>query len=636
MAESPLAAPEPSAFASPPFVRRCPAGADLTSATTVHVRVWAPDHARVSVRIDGRDHPLDRDEHGYHAALVDGHAGSRYGFLLGRDPKLYPDPASRSQPDGPHGLSEVIDPDAFAWTDGSWRGVTSDPVIYELHLGTFTPEGTLDAAGGQLAALADLGITVLQVMPVADMPGAFGWGYDGVGLYAPSRLYGRPDDLRRFVDRAHAVGLAVILDVVYNHVGPDGNYLRAFAADYFTTRYDNEWGDALNFDGPTAGPVRDWILGNVAYWIREFHVDGLRLDATQQIFDASDEHLIAAIARTARETAGARTVLVTAENEPQHARLVTPTARGGYGLDAIYNEDFHHSTRMALVGTHEAYFSDYRGVASEWLACARWGVLFQGQHYAWQKQPRGTPGLRLPRSTCIHFLENHDQVANTDRGRRLVGLARPADLRAMTALLLLLPATPMLFQGQEFGSRRPFVYFADHDSPLREAVRAGRQAFLGQFHRLRDPDVQAFQAAPHDRDAWQHCQLQRDPHDRAQIEWRSLHHDLLTLRRRRPRVDGAHVLDGAAPDATLLLLRYFGDHDEDWLLLLNSGPDRDVASLSEPLIAPPDGRAWQALWSSEAPRYGGQGTMSWSPGHWPLPGHACVVLRATPSEDLDA
>ena len=232
--------------------------------------------------------------------------------------------------------------------------------------------------------------------------------------------------------------------------------------DYFTDRYDNEWGDALNFDGPASEPVREWVLSNVAYWVREFHVDGFRLDATQQIFDASPEHLVAAIARTAREAAGGRRVLVTAENEPQHARFVQPREAGGYGLDAIYNEDFHHSMRMTLVGTHEAYFTDYRGVASEWLACARWGVLFQGQHYSWQKAPRGTPGLRLPRSTCVHFLENHDQVANTDRGRRLVDLARPADLRAMTALLLLLPATPMLFQGQEFGSRQPFVYFADH------------------------------------------------------------------------------------------------------------------------------------------------------------------------------
>ncbi len=324
---------------------------------------------------------------------------------------------------------------------------------------------------------------------------------------------------------------------------------------------------------------------------------------------------------------------MTAENEPQHARLVEPTTRGGYGLDGIYNEDFHHSARMALVGTHEAYLSDYRGVASEWLACARWGVLFQGQHYAWQGQPRGTPGLRLPRHTSVHFLENHDQVANTDRGRRLVDLARPADLRAMTALLLLLPAMPMLFQGQEFGSRRPFIYFADHQSPLREAVAQGRRTFLGQFHRLRDPAVYASQPAPHEVVAWEQCKLARHPADPTELAWRALHRDLLRLRADRPRLDGVHVLDGAAPDASLLLLRYFGDDDADWLILLNSGADRDVASLSEPLIAPPAAKVWRALWSSENPEYGGQGQMSWSPGHWPLPGHAAIVLQAAPIED---
>ena len=291
----------PLSVSSAPATRRAtrslPIGAELLSPAIVHVRVWAPDHDDVSVVIDDRSCPLQREGGGYHSAEVSGTAGSRYGFRLGTDPKLYPDPASRSQPDGPHGLSEVVDPAAFDWHDATWRGVGADPVLYELHLGTFTPEGTAAAATAHLQDLADLGVTVVQLMPVADFPGAFGWGYDGVGLFAPSRLYGRPDDLRRFVDRAHAVGLAVILDVVYNHVGPDGNYLRAFAADYFTDRYDNEWGDPLNFDGPASGPVREWVLSNVAYWIREFHVDGFRLDATQQIFDASDEHLVAAIAR---------------------------------------------------------------------------------------------------------------------------------------------------------------------------------------------------------------------------------------------------------------------------------------------------------------------------------------------------
>ena len=608
--------------------RRLPIGAEPSPDGRVRVRVWAPEHTRVSVVMDGRTEALEREPQGYFSGIVAGRAGSRYGFLLGDDPKPYPDPASRFQPDGPHGLSEVVDPDAYQWQDGGWRGVDlDDPVLYEMHLGTFSADGTAAGALVHMEELAALGITVLQVMPIAEFPGRFGWGYDGVGLFAPSHLYGRPDDFRRFVDRAHSLGLAVVLDVVYNHVGPDGNYLRSFARDYFTDRYDNEWGDALNFDGPSSAPVREWVLSNVEYWVREFHVDGFRLDATQQIFDASPEHLVAAIARTAREAAGSRPVLVTAENEPQHARLVEAVDRGGHGLDAIYNEDFHHSTRMALVGTNEAYFSDYRGTASEWLACARFGVLYQGQHYAWQKQARGTPGLRLPSHAFVTFLENHDQVANTDRGRRLVDLARPADLRAMTALLLLLPSRPMLFQGQEFGSRAPFVYFAHHESPLREAVAQGRRDFLEQFQRLRDPEVYEYQPSPHDEDAWRQCQLRRDPRDPHQEAWRALVRDLVRLRRDRPRVDGRRMLDGAAPDATLLVLRYFGDEDEDWLLVLNMGTDRDIASLSEPLIAPPAQKAWSIRWSSEAPRYGGQGTMAWTRGHWRLPGHSLLVLE---------
>ncbi len=619
---------------SPIANRRFPIGAEPTADGQVLLRVWASGHTRVSVVMDGRVSELAAEPSGYFSGAVAGRPGSRYGFLLGDDPKPYPDPASRFQPDGPHGLSEVVAPETYTWHDADWRGVDpDDTVLYEMHLGTFSSRGDAAGAAAHLEELRALGVTVLQVMPVAEFAGRFGWGYDGVGLFAPSHLYGRPDDLRTFVDRAHALGLAVILDVVYNHIGPDGNYLRTFSADYFTDRYDNEWGDALNFDGPSSGPVREWVLTNVAYWIREFHVDGFRLDATQQIFDASPEHLVAAIARTARETAGARRVLVTAENEPQDARLVEPTARGGHGVDALYNEDFHHSMRMALVGTHEAYFSDYRGTASEWLAAIRFGALFQGQHYAWQKQPRGTPGLRLPAGAFVTFIENHDQVANSDRGRRLVDLARPASLRAMTALLLLLPSRPMLFQGQEFGSRAPFLYFADHQPPLCDAVVQGRREFLAQFRRLRDPDVFADQSLPHDETTWRRCVLQRDPADAQQVAWRALVHDVLRLRRERPRVDGTRVLDGSAPDASLLVLRYFGEEDGDWLLLLNAGPDRDIAAMSDPLIAPPSRQEWRLRWCSETPRYGGQGTMRWTQGSWPLPGHSLLVMEAIDATD---
>lgn len=625
MAES---VPVPS---PPAYSRRLPVGAECIGDEQVSLRVWAPDHARVAAVVDGGRVPLARGQDGYWSATVAAAPGTRYGYLLGDDEQVYPDPASRWQPDGPHGLSAVVDPQTFRWSDEAWRGVTADDaVIYEMHLGTFTPEGTAAAALPHLDALANLGVTVLQVMPLNEFPGRFGWGYDGVGLFAPCRLYGEPDDIRRFVDRAHALGMAVILDVVYNHIGPDGNYLRAFARDYFTDRYDNEWGDALNFDGPQSGPVRDWVLANVAMWVREYHADGFRLDATQQIFDASAEHLVAAIARVARETAHPRRVLVTAENEPQHACVVEPASGGGYGLDGIYNEDFHHSARMHLVGTHEAYLTDYRGVASEWLACAKWGVLYQGQHYSWQKQSRGSAGLHLPGLSHVNFLENHDQVANTDRGRRLVELARPSDLRAMTALLFLLPGQPMLFQGQEFGSRAPFLYFADHADPLCHDVAKGRRSFLEQFARLQDDAVFVHHPQPHDERGWRACHLDHHVDDGPAREWRALHRDAIALRRERPRRDGRHDLDGTAPDTTLLLLRYFGDEGRDWLIVLNAGPDRDIAALSEPLIAPPRGLAWTARWSTEHPQYGGQGRMAWTPGRWPVPGHSLLVLEAGP------
>jgi maltooligosyltrehalose trehalohydrolase len=345
--------------------RRLPIGAEVIGDGTVHFRVWAPRRREVTVVLeDGPDDAhrrpvslsLEPEGNGYFSGQSS-QAGpsSLYRYRLdGRD--SFPDPALRFQPQGPHGPSQVIDSRGFLWTDQSWRGCGLDgQVIYEMHVGTFTRAGTWEAAGRELPVLADLGITVLEVMPVAEFPGRFGWGYDGVDLFAPTRLYGTPHDFRRFVDQAHAAGLGVILDVVYNHVGPDGNYLKQFTEDYFTDRYKNEWGEAINFDGPGAGPVREFFLGNAGYWIEEFHLDGLRLDATQQILDQSSEHILAALSRRVREKAGGRATLLVAENEPQQVKLVRPLAQGGYGLDALWNDDFHHSAMVVLSGHNEAY-----------------------------------------------------------------------------------------------------------------------------------------------------------------------------------------------------------------------------------------------------------------------------------------
>src|SRR5262245_24951447 len=431
----------PNSSAGSRIHRRLPIGAEYIGNGQTDVRVWAPAARDVTVVVQsGASTPLQAESGGYFSGVIDAAPGARYSFRLDGSNQLLPDPASRFQPDGPHGVSEVIDPRAFIWTDSEWAGARRDgQVVYELHAGTFTREGTWTAAERELNELARIGITTIEVMPVADFEGRFGWGYDGVDLFAPSHLYGRPDDFRRFVDAAHAAGIAVILDVVYNHLGPVGNYLRFFSPAYFTTRYANEWGDAINFDGPDAAPVREFFETNARYWIDEFHLDGLRLDATQQIFDESGEHILAVIGRAAREAAGARRIVLVAENEPQDTRLVRPIGEGGHGLDALWNDDFHHSAMVALTGHREAYYSDTRGEPQEFISAAKYGYLFQGQHYHWQCQPRGRPSWGLPPSAFVAFLQNHDQVANSAHGLRGHELASPGRWRAITALVLLIP-----------------------------------------------------------------------------------------------------------------------------------------------------------------------------------------------------
>jgi maltooligosyltrehalose trehalohydrolase len=426
---------------------------------------------------------LNTEDDGYFSGLVSATIGDRYRFRLDGSERLFPDPASRFQPLGPHGPSKIIDPSAFRWSDEAWCGVVlRDQVFYELHIGTFTAAGTWLAAIDELTSLADLGVTCLEIMPVAEFDGRFGWGYDGVDMFAPSHLYGAPDDFRRFVDAAHAAGLGVILDMVPNHFGPSGNYLREFSKTYFTDKYDNEWGDAINFDGAGSAPVREFFATNVAYWIEEFHLDGLRLDATQQIFDASGEHILAVMSRQARAAAGRRSIVLVAENEHTGSQAeVRPIADGGCRLDALWNDDLHHSAMVALTGRAEAYYSDTRGEPQEFVSAAKYGFLFQGQHYHWQGKPRGAPSWGLPRASFVTFLQNHDQVANSAWGRRGHALTSPGRWRAMTALLLLGPGTPLLFQGQEFAASALFLYFADFDEQLNAAVREGRRRFLSQF-----------------------------------------------------------------------------------------------------------------------------------------------------------
>jgi maltooligosyltrehalose trehalohydrolase len=618
------------------LARRRPVGAEVVAGRGVHFRVWAPERRAVEVVVEGleRNLPLTRDEDGHWSGWGLGlRAGARYRFRLDDDERLYPDPASRFQPEGPHGPSEVIDPDSFAWTDQAWQGVTMrGQVVYEMHVGTFTPQGTWEAARGRLPQLRDVGVTLLELMPVADFSGEFGWGYDGVNLFAPTRLYGRPDELRRFVDEAHRLGMGVIMDVVYNHLGPDGNYLRCFSPHYFS-KAATEWGDAINYDGENNGPVRSFFVDNAAYWIDEFHCDGLRLDATQSIFDKSDEHVIAEISRTARAAAGRRSIVLIAENEPQHTCLVRKPEQGGYGLDGLWNDDFHHSVVVALTGRNEAYYSDYQGSAQELLSAIKHGYLYQGQRYVWQKKRRGTPGRGLTPETFVACLENHDQVANSCKGTRLWQQTSPGRRRAATTLLLLAPWTPMLFQGEEWDSSRPFLYFAHHQPELAALVRKGRGEFLSQFPSCATPEIQDCLPDPAARDTFSRCALDWNEREQgSHLKTLRLYTDLLALRRTDPVIAAQAVgdvtMDGAVLSPECFLLRLFGTDDEDRLLIVNLGRDLTLSPAPEPLLAPPENQRWHTLFSSEHPRYGGRGTavLDSDEEGWRIPGHAAVLL----------
>ena len=603
-------------------------------------RVWAPERATIQVIfVDSEGHEqrrvrLQRDSDGFFTAIVeDVKHGDLYFYLVDDDPKPYPDPASHFQPHGVHGPSQVIDHDRFPWSDDDWPGAElAGQVIYELHIGAFTPNGTWAAAAEKLPHLRELGVTLVEVMPVAAFPGEFGWGYDGVCWFAPTQLYGSPDEFRSFVNEAHRLGLGVILDVVYNHFGPNGNYTGTFSPYYISKKHHTDWGDALNFDGEQSGPVREFVAENAAYWVRNFHLDGLRLDATHSIIDDSDEHIVAKLTRAARAAAGERSVLIFAEDENQESRQAKSPDEGGFGIDGLWNDDFHHSCRVAATGNLEGYYRDYSGSPQELINAIRLGYLYQGQWNARQKRYRGTPSRDIAAQKLVHFLQNHDQVANSARSIRTHMLTTPGRQRALTALLLLGPQTPLLFMGQEFAASNPFHYFADHDPDLALLVRQGRHEFLSQFRRIHayhagrrvpDPaDADTFTASKLN---WEECE--RNGHDLV------LHRDLLDLRRNDPifsRQDKTAV-EGAVIGPEAFLLRWFDEQNDDRLAAFNLGRDIDFNGIAEPLIATPPERRWDVLWSSEEPDYGGTGTPAFSDKNWHLPGHTAIIFRAKPS-----
>jgi maltooligosyltrehalose trehalohydrolase len=628
--------------------RRRSFGAEPDGRGGASFRVYAPGRAGVDVELlgpgDERVLPLSADaEAGVWARTIPGvPAGTRYRYRLAGEDEALPDPCSRYQPEGPFGPSELIDPAEFAWTDQDHPGVGGrGRVIYELHIGTFTPAGTWSGARARLPELARLGVTVVEVMPVGEFAGERGWGYDGVLWFAPYHAYGRPDEMRRFVDDAHRMGVSVILDVVYNHLGVAGNVLPRYAREY-KNQGPNDWGDGLNFDAGESRPARHLVTENVAYWVDEFHIDGFRFDATQSVADASPRHILADAAASARAAAPRKALYLTAENEPQETRLVAAPSAGGYGFDALWNDDFHHTALVALTGHRDAYFDDYSGAAREFAACVRHGFLFQGQHYHWQKKRRGSSTRGLAPRAFVNFLENHDQVANYGLGERTWTRVAPGRLRALTALLLLGPGTPLLLQGQEWNATARLSYFVDHGPEIATAVKEGRAEFLRQFQRYKAPGSRDRFPDPNARETFDACRLdwherERPVHARAL----ALHRDLLDLRRTDPTIsrEGTHgaEVDAAPISDSAFVVRFFGvdpSGAEDRLLFVNLGVDLEPASLSEPLVAPPAGMEWRSLWSSDDPRYGGEGVREQPPhdGFF-IPSDAAVLLVPHPEPE---
>jgi maltooligosyltrehalose trehalohydrolase len=450
-------------------------------------RVWAPDHEAVEIVLYGPEGSPERAlalaarPGGWFEGFVQGaRAGDRYRFRLdGGEPLA--DPCSRDQPEGVHGPSAIDDP-AFGWTDAEWPGLgVEDLVLYEVHVGTATPEGTFDALVPRLAGLRVLGVTAVELLPVASFPGRRNWGYDGVDLFAPAAIYGGPAGLRRLVDAAHAAGLGVVLDVVYNHLGPDGNVLPRYARGYFTERHATPWGAAPDFDGPSSGPVRELVLENVATWIRDYHVDGLRLDATDTLHDDSAPHLLECIGERARQAAGGRRVAVIAEDARNDGRIVRSRDQGGFGLDGVWADDLHNVVRRAFTGELPLFDVDFAGTTAELAAVLERGWLFEGQRSRRTGEARGTPAAGVAPASIVCSIQNHDQVGARPGSRRISVEVSPAAYRAMSALLLVSPFTPLLFMGQEWGATMPFPFFTDHPQPLGRRVARARRRELASL-----------------------------------------------------------------------------------------------------------------------------------------------------------
>lgn len=555
-------------------------GATYSHAAT-RFRVWSPDSSNVSLILEnGPAVPMVRDIEGYFAVTIPNLSpGDLYRFQPdGNGP--FPDPASRFQPHGVHGPSAIVDPSAFSWTDSGFHGIGIDRLIlYELHTGTFTPQGTFRAAAEKLPYLRELGVTAVELMPVADFAGDRNWGYDGVSPFAPARCYGTPDDLRHFVNTAHELNLAVFLDVVYNHFGPDGAYQGAYSPYYFSKTHRSLWGDGINVDGPGSSPVRDYFIENALRWVHEYHIDGLRLDATHAIVDESPRHILASIAASVRASLAdsPRRVLVIAEDSRNIAAMMYPESEGGWELDGVWADDFHHQVRRCLAGDSEGYYQYFDGSAEGIARTAKQG---------WFR--KGTDPSGLPYPSFVVCIQNHDQIGNRAFGDRLHHSVDLAAWHAASTLLLMLPETPLLFMGQEWAASSPFQYFTDHHAELGKLVTQGRRSEFRRFSSFSGevPDPQALSTFEASRLNWEEAGQQ--PH----ASTLRLYRALLALRRTHPSLQTAGKspeLDIVACGSDAVLLR------RDRLLVA-------VAFRGAPRVALPSA-PWRVLLSTEDPQH---------------------------------
>ncbi len=611
-------------------------GARLTSPTTVHFKVWAPTAEAMSVKIHAatpRNIPLAPTRHGYWEGTVsEASAHAPYSYVINQNLER-PDPVSRFQPDGVHGPSVVIDPFEFTWTDHHWKGLPLERfIMYELHVGTFTPEGTFDAIIDKLHYLRDtVGVTALELMPVAQYPGVRNWGYDGAYLFAPQTSYGGPEGLKRLVNACHTQGLAVILDVVYNHLGPEGNYLGDYGP-YFTHRYPTPWGQAINYDGPDSDPVRHFIISNALYWITEFHIDALRLDAIHGIFDFSANHILQELAEAVHTQAAqaGRAVHVIAESDRNDARVITPITQGGYGLDGQWSDDFHHALHCLLTGEKNGYYKDFGDL--EQLATAitdRCG--YSGQYSADRNHRHGNFARHAGSSQFVIFSQNHDQVGNRAHGDRLSTLVPFAALKLAAAAVLLSPNLPLLFMGEEYGETAPFLYFIDHGDPeLVEAVREGRQAEFVSFGWSDVPDPQAPSTFMRSHLQWDGPHTEKSP---SLLRW---YQTLAQLRKSVPALGPAHEADilNIRSDRTAKVLTIYrtGRSGPEALIILSLNPNTTSISLNQP-----EGQ-WALRLDSDSPAFAGKQeilalnnlTVPHEALLLPLPSYAVLVYTKQP------